>query len=168
MICKYTKLKSLITSLTLKQIREVGTVTKQEHVSVTCDVECTFKTQWYTICMLTLLILDIVVFIIINARKLKLFRVHLFSNTVKIILFMSDTQYCVPVKLCRTAGSIQLFKFTGKLSLEHVKLKRNILWDIIELDGKEVNMTWNGSKLNLPASVIIPLRDRFKIRCIAK
>ena len=32
-ICKHTKLKSLVTSLALQQIREVGTVTKWEHFS---------------------------------------------------------------------------------------------------------------------------------------
>ena len=116
----------------------------------------------------SLSILGIVVFIILNARKLKLFRGHLFSNVVKIMLFISDVQYNVPVKLCRTAGSIHLFKITGKLIPEHVKLKRNILRDIIELDWKEVNMTLNGNKINLPASVIIPLRDKFKIRYIVK
>ena len=73
--------------------------------------------------MLSLSILGIVTFIIINDRKLKLFRRHLISNAVKIMVFISDAQYYVPVKLCRTAGSIHLFKITGKLIPEHVKLK---------------------------------------------
>ena len=65
-------------------------------------------------------------------------------------------------------GSIHLCKVKGKLIPEHVKLKRNILWDIIVMDWKEVNMTLNGNKINLPTSFIIPLRDKFKIRCIVK
>ena len=56
----------------------------------------------------------------------------------------------------------------GKLTPEHVKLKRNILWDVIELDWKEVSMTLNGNKINLPASVMIPFRDKLKIRHIVK
>ena len=71
------------------------------------------------------------------------------------MLFISDAQYYIPVKLCRTAGSIHLFKITGKLTPEHIELKRNIIWDIIEIDWKEVNMTLNGKKVNLPTSVII-------------
>ena len=39
--------------------------------------------------------------------------------------------------------SIQI---TGTLTPENVKLKTNILWDIIVLDWKEVNMTLNGNK----------------------
>ena len=38
-------------------------------------------------------------FIVINVRKLKLFRGHLFSNAVKVMLFISDGQYYIPVKL---------------------------------------------------------------------
>ena len=60
----------------------------------------------------------------------------MFSNTVKIMLFISDAQYYVPVKLCRTAGSIHLFKITGKLTPENIKLKRNILKDVIQIDRK--------------------------------
>ena len=106
-------------------------------------------------------------FIILNTRKLNLFRGHLFSSS-KIMLFLSDAQSYVPVKLCRTAGSIYLFKITGKLTPEQIKLKRNICWDVIELDWKDVNMTLNGSKINVPASVIIPLRDKFKILYIVR
>ena len=167
-ICKHVKLKSLVASLTLQQLREVDVVTKQEHVSVIHDIECTCKLQWYTICMIGISILGIVIFIILYTKKLKLFRGHLFSNAVKIMLFISDAQYYMPVKMCRTAGSIHLLKITGKLIPEHIKLKRNILWDVIKRDWKEVNMTLNGNKMNLPASVIIPLRDKFKIKCIVK
>ena len=72
------------------------------------------------------------------------------------------------LNFCRTAGSIHLVTITGKSTPEHVKLKRNILWYVTELDQEEVNMTLNGNKINLPASVITPPRDKFKIRCIVK
>ena len=53
------------------------------------------------------------------------------------MLFISDIQYCIPIKLCRTTESIHLFKTMGTLTPEIVKLKRTIFWDIIELDWKE-------------------------------
>ena len=74
------------------------------------DIECTCEIQcipMYTICMLVISISGIVVFVIRNARRLKLFRRHLFSNAVKILLFISDVQNYVPVKLCRITGSIR-------------------------------------------------------------
>ena len=66
------------------------------------------------------------------------------------------------------AGGIHLFKITGMLTPEKVKLKRNILWDIIELYWKEVNVTLIGNKINLPTSVTIKFRDKFKIRHTVK
>ena len=65
------------------------------------------------------------------------------------MLFISDVQYYVPIKLCRMVGSIHLFKITGVLSPENVKLKQILIWDVIELDWKEVNKTLNGNKINL-------------------
>ena len=36
------------------------------------------------------------------------------------------------------------------LNSENVKLKRNRIWDKMEIDGKEVNVTLNGNKIVLP------------------
>ena len=63
------------------------------------------------------------VFVILCTQKSKLCRGHLSSNPVKIMLFISDEQYYVPIKLCRMAGSIHLLKITGTLVPENVKLK---------------------------------------------
>ena len=53
-LCDHTKLKSSVTSLALQQIKEVGMVAKQEHVSIVLNIECTCKIQWCMIFMLSL------------------------------------------------------------------------------------------------------------------
>ena len=53
------------------------------------NIEGTCKLQWYTILMLGISLLGLVLFVIIRSRKLKLFGGHLFSNEVKVMLFMS-------------------------------------------------------------------------------
>ena len=65
-------------------------------------------------------------------------------------------------------GSMHLFKNMGTLTPENIKLIRNITLELIELDLKEVNMTLNGNKINLPKSVSVNFRDKFKIRHIVK
>ena len=140
-LCKHTKLKTLVASPALQQIKEVDAVATQETLQY---IECTCKIQWYTILMLGILILGLLIFIFINSRKLKLFRGHLFSHAVKIMLFISNTKHYVPIQLCKTAGSIHLFKITGTLTSENVKLKQNRIWDIIEIDWTEVSVTLNG------------------------
>ena len=64
--------------------------------------------------MLSLSILGIVVFIILNARELKLFRGHLSPNTVKIMLFISDAQYYIPVKYIEQQVAYIYFKLQEK------------------------------------------------------
>ena len=74
----------------------------------------------------------------------------MFSNAVEIMIFISDVQYYVPIKLCKTTGSIHLFKITGTLNSENIKLNRSYVWDTLEIDWKEVNVIFNGNKVNLP------------------
>ena len=89
---------------------------------------------------------------------------HLFSNVAKVMLFILDAQTYVLVKLCKVAGSTHLFKLVGKLTCGSVTLKRNWIWDILEIDWKEVSMSFNGNNINFLTSVVIPFRDKFRIR----
>ena len=66
-----------------------------------------------------------------------MYRGQLFSNALKIMPFILDVQYYVPVKLCRTAGSIHLFKITGRLTADKIKLSKQYVWDILEIDWKQ-------------------------------
>ena len=49
---------------------------------------------------------------------------------MKIVLFNSDVQNYILIKLCKTSGSIHLFKIKGTLKSGDIKLNRNHLWDI--------------------------------------
>ena len=79
-------------------------------------------------------------------------------------MFISDMQNYVPIKLCKTAGSIHFFKIRGTLKPENIKLNKNYLWDTMEIDWKEVTVTFNDDKINLPRIVVIKLCDKIKIR----
>ena len=74
----------------------------------------------------------------------------------------------VPVKLCKTVGSIHLFKIFGQLTPDQIILERKLLWDVVKIDWKEVFMTLNGTIIHLPTLVIIPLRDKFRLRHIMR
>ena len=76
------------------------------------------------------------------------------------MLFISDVQNYVPIKLCKTAGSIHLFKIKGALKLRDVKLTRNYLWDTLEVDWKEATVTFNDNKIELPKIIAIKIQDQ--------
>ena len=94
---------------------------------------------------------------ILHYRKSKFCRGCMFSNAVKIILFISDVQNYIPIKLCKTAGSIHLFKITCMLKPENIKLNKNYIWDMLEIYWKEVMVTFNDNKVNIARVVSIKL-----------
>ena len=134
-LCKHMKIKTLVASLALQQIKRSRCGSKL--IKLVQNIECNCKIQWYTILMLCLSILGLVLFIIIKSRKLKLFRGHLLSKTVKIMLLILDIKYYIPIKLCKMAGSIHLSKITGTLTSKNVILKRDKIWDIMEIEGRK-------------------------------
>ena len=97
-----------------------------------------------------------------------IFRKYRYSNTIKVMLFISDIKSYVPIKLCKTSGSIHLFKLNGSVIKENITLHKNTIWDVIEVDWRPVTITLSGNVINLPGSAIIPFRDKFKIRRIMK
>ena len=128
------------------------------------DVYCTCNMQWYMLAILLLILLGIIFDVISKVRKSNLFRGHMFSNITKVMLFILDTQSYVPADLCKIAGSIHLFRIRGRLTPECIKFKKNCIWHALEIDWKEVRVTSNGNEINLPTSVIILFRDKFRVR----
>ena len=79
-------------------------------------------------------------------RKSSFFKGCLFSNTMKILLLVSNTHSYIPIKLCRVDGSIHLFRIRRRLNPENVKLKKNWIWDVSEIDGSNGSITLNKTK----------------------
>ena len=80
------------------------------------------------------------------------------------MLLISNTHSYAPIKLCRVAGSIHLFRIRGRLNPENVKLKKNWIWDVLEIDWSNISITLNDNKIDLPSLVIIPFKERYKVR----
>ena len=128
------------------------------------DILCTWKTQWYIMGMLIIITLGILYLVTNKIRKTSFCKGCFFSNNTKILLFISNTHSYIPIKLCRLAGSIHLFKIRGRLNQEHVKLKKNWIWNVLEIDWSDVSITLNDNEIGLPSSVIIPFNERYRAR----
>ena len=90
---------------------------------------------------------NIIMHIILTIEKLyimPIFRKYHYSNTIKMMLFISDIKSYVPLKLCKTSGSIHLFKLTGSMNKDNIKLHKNTIWDVIEIDWETSysNIMW--------------------------
>ena len=80
------------------------------------------------------------------------------------MLFISDVPNYVSIKLCKTAGSIHLFKIKGALKSGGVKLTRNYLLDTLEIDWNKFTVTFNDNKMELPKIVAIKMQEKIKVR----
>ena len=120
LFCKHKHIRTIVASLLLYKAKEVEARTTMKINDTRCG------TLAYIGIVLTLLSMGIV--ILLHYRKSKFCGGHKFSNIVKIVLFISDVQHYIPIKLCKTSGSLHLFQITGTLTSEDIKLSRNYLW----------------------------------------
>ena len=119
LFCKHKHIRTLVASLTLHKIKEVEASSSSKETNSEC------KNLAYIGIIFTVLSLIIITFL--HYRKSRLCKGYKFSNAVKIMLFISDVQNYVPIKLCKTAGSIHLFKIKGTLNTVNIKLNKNYL-----------------------------------------
>ena len=128
------------------------------------DMLCTCKTQWHIMGMLIIITLGMLYLVTNKIRKSSFFKGHLFSNNTKILLFVSNTHSYITIKLFRVAGSIHLFRIRGRPNPENVKLNKNWIWDVLEIDWSNISITLNDNEINLPSSVIIHFEERYRAR----
>ena len=119
---------------------------------------------WIIIAWLSLILIGVMFLTREKLYKMPIFRKYQYSNTIKIMMFLSNIKSYVPIKLCKTSGSFHLFKLMGSINKKNVTLCRNTIWDIMEIDWQNITVTLNGNIVNLPGSVIIPFRDKFEVR----
>ena len=143
LVCRHVKLKTLLTGIAFQPVNQAEVVVTQQTKEF-----CT--AQWYAIAALTVLTILLIVYIYLSNQKCILFKRRLYSNTVTIMLFFSNVRQYVPVKLCKSAGSIHLFQIYGQLDSDQIILEKSCLWDLIKIDWKEVFVTLNGTIISMP------------------
>ena len=159
LIFKGEKIWALVTNLAMIK----GVKATNEEIKNEID-----KEYWIIITLLSLILLGVLFLTTEKLYRMPIFRKYRYSNTIKIMIFLSDIKSYIPIKLCKTSGSIHLFKLLGSINKENTTLHKNTLWDVMEIDWQPVMVTLSGNVINLPGSVIIPFRDKFKIRRMMK
>ena len=128
LFCKHKHIRTIVESLIWHKIKEVEAISN--HNPEINNYECT--TLAHVRIILTVLSMILVMFL--HYRRSRLCRSYKFSNAIKIMLFISDVQNYIPIKLCKTSGSIHLFKIKGTLKSKDKKLNRNYLWVTLEIN----------------------------------
>ena len=158
MFCKHKHIRTIVASLLLHKVKEVEARTPMKIDNPECG------TLAYIGIALTLLSMAIV--ILLHYKKSKFCRGHRFSNIVKIVLFISDVQHYIPIKPCQTSGSLHLFKITGTLTSEEIRLNKYYLWDTLEINWDKIKLSFNSNEIQLPQLVTIKIQDKIRVRRI--
>ena len=154
----HSKLKTLVANIALQCIRTV------EAAALNPD---------YIICksgleriLLIMNLAIIVIMAIAKVRKSRIFKGKLFSNSIKVKLFVADNHCYIPLHLNKLAGNVHLLKLHGVLMKENLTLRRNWIWDILEIDWTDIYLLQDHKEINLPVTVAIPLY--YKLRQLLK
>ena len=118
------KIEGIVTSIALQHIKGAEAIDQDKFK----NIYCTCQMQWYTIAIILLTSLGMIYMVTSKLSKSTFFRGHLFTNVVTVMLFISDAQSYVPVKLSKVARNIHLFKLMGKLKPGSIALKEIIFW----------------------------------------
>ena len=110
-----SKLKALVATMTLQRVRVIDALSTNKQSTQSCNSEL----------LKILMILNLVIVVSLLLRKIKksvFFKGQLFSNMVKIKLFVADTKSNVSLDLNKIAGNTHLLKLTGELSSDNISL----------------------------------------------
>ena len=81
---------------------------------------------------------------------------------VKIKLFLADTN--VSLNVNQSARNKHLFKLIGELSSDKVTLKKNWIWDMLEIKWGNTHIILDNKEIHLPTTLLVPLIHKLKVR----
>ena len=105
---------------------------------------------------------------IAKVRKSRIFRGKLFSNSIKVKLFIADNHCYIPLHLNKLAGSVHLLKLHDILMKESLILRKKWIWDVLKIDWTDIFLLQDHKEINLPVTVGIPLYYKYKLRQLLK
>ena len=62
------------------------------------------------------------------------------------------------------SGSLHLFEIKGKLKPGDIKLNKNYLWDMLEINWNGIKLSFNGTEIDLPKLITIKMQDKIRVR----
>ena len=152
----HSKLKTLVANIALQCIKTVeAAALNPNHIICESGLE-------KILLIINLVIVTIMAFV--KLRKSRIFKGKLFSNTIKVKLFVADNHCYIPLHLNKLAGSVHLFKLHSILTKENLILKKNWIWDVLEIDWTDLYLLQDHKEINLPVTVVIPIYYKYKLR----
>ena len=97
-------------------------------------------------------------------KNRNLCRGYVYGNVLDVKLVIGETTSYIPLNLRRIAGQRHKIRINALPHPTQVKLVRNCVWDTLTIDWQDVELTNDGDPIDLPSTLVVPLRAKFKIR----
>ena len=151
-----SKLKTLVANIALQHVKALQAAALNLHYTY-CEFGLVKILMILNLGLVTLMALA-------KLKKSRIFKGRLFSNIIKVKLFIADNQGYIPLDLNKIAGNVHLFKLHGLLTRENITLKKNWIWDVLQIDWTDVCVLRNDKEINLPITIVIPIYYKLKMR----
>ena len=137
----HSKLKTLVANIALQCFKTVeAAALNPNHIICENGLE-------KILLVINLALLTIMAFA--KLRKSRIFKGKLFSNTVKVKLFIVDNHCYILLHLNKLVSSVHLFKLHGILTKENLVLEKNWIWNVLEIDWTDVYLLQEHKEINL-------------------
>ena len=67
-------------------------------------------------------------------------------------------------KTLQTSESLHLFKITGTLTSEDIRLNKNYLWDTLEINWDKIKLSFHSNEIKLLQLVMIKMQVKIRVR----
>ena len=96
-------------------------------------------------------------------KSLSWYRGYKHSRCCTIYFFLYHEDYYTPLQLRKCSGHMSMFTMENKMAMNNLKLTKNYLWDLIEIDWADVKIK-NLEPISLPNKITVPLNHKVKTR----
>ncbi|MCG8621233.1 MAG: hypothetical protein MJE68_04410, partial [Proteobacteria bacterium] len=110
--------------------------------------------------------LSVIIVIWQQWKNKNLCRGYLYTNTFEIKLILGEETRFLPLKLKKMAGPLHRVGVNRLPTPGRLRLIRNWLWDSLTIDWDGIEMISGHETVQLPNTIVVPLRAKFKVRQI--
>ena len=151
-----SKLKALVTNMALQRVRAIDALNTNKQ-NQSCNSEL----------LEILMILNLVIVVLLLLRKIKksiFFQEQLFSNMVKIKLFLADHKVPCFIRSKQNSCKYPFIQIDSRTVLDNNTLRKNWIWDVLEIRWDDIHIILNDKDTHLPTTLVIPLIHKLKVR----
>ena len=111
-------------------------------------------------------ILGVTAFFMLTAKKFMICKGYLYFNAFKLMLLVSDIYRNVPIWISDISGDISSFMLIGTLKSDSVILRKNCIWNILDIDSSQIKVLIKNKAIRLLPVVPIQWIHKCKVRRI--